>query len=359
MIVEKNVISMNNKNKVTLKSIAAECNVSAMSVSHALNPRKQHHVSKATREKILKAIEKHNYTRNLSASRLRRQKTECLTLVMGVRVMRGPQIAPDFDAHHEALSWGLVRGIITEARKFNYDVKLEALVDIGLTDDVIKHIKPELTDGVIFESSSETGEIIDYIKSLKIPYVVLNDSGLSKKAYISKTVSFSMESGIHTAIDELLKSGRKRIAYAGNDKSGFSNSCCKIIIDALKKKNIFNQDLMFNVKDFFDIKSLVSSWNGKLNFDALIGLNDTVADLFYKELSFAGFKIPEDCALIGIGGNPAYQGAGRSCISSIKLPFYELASEGVKSLIDIIESNHLCLQKNKFLETEFIKSKTS
>ena len=350
---------MTIKKKVTLKSIAAECNVSAMSVSHALNPAKQHHVSKSTREKILKAINKYNYTRNLSASRLRRQKTDCLTLVMGVRVMRGPQIAPDFDAHHEALSWGLVRGIITEARNFNYDVKLEALVDIGLTDDVIKHIKPELTDGVIFESSSETGEIIDYIESLDIPYVILNDSGLAKKTCPSKSISFNMESGMNTALEELIKSGYKKIAYAGNNRSGFSNNIHRIIVETLKKKKMFDDKLMFDVKNALDIKSLVSSWNNKLEFDALVGLNDTVADLFYKELSFAGFKIPKDCAIVGVGGNPAYQGAERSCISSVKLPFYELASEGVKSLIHMIENNQLLLQENKFLETEFIKSKTS
>ena len=350
---------MTQKKKITLKSIAAECNVSAMSVSHALNPAKQHHVSKATREKIFKAIKKYNYTRNLSASRLRRQKTDCLTLVMGVRVMRGPQIAPDFDAHHEALSWGLVRGIITEARNFNYDVKLEALVDIGLTDDVIKHIKPELTDGVIFESSSEMGEIIDYIDSLNIPYVILNDSGLAKKTCPSKSISFHMESGINAALEELIKSGHKRIAYAGNSKSGFSQNTHRIIVETLKKKKLFDENLMFDVRNFLDIKSLVSSWDSKLDFDALIGLNDTVADFFHKELSFAGFKIPEDCAIVGVGGNPAYQGAERSCISSIKLPFYELASEGVKSLIDMIENNQLHLPENKFLETEFLSSKTS
>jgi DNA-binding LacI/PurR family transcriptional regulator len=350
---------MNDKNKVTLKSIAAECNVSAMSVSHVLNPLKQHHVSKETREKILKVVEKYNYTRNVSASRLRRQKTDCITLIMGVRVMRGPQVAPDFDAHHDALSWGIVRGIITEARKFNYDVKLEALVDVGLTSDVINHIKPELTDGVIFESASEMKEVIDYIKSLKIPYVVLNDSGFKKESLKMKTVSFEMATGIHAAIDHLIASGRKKIAYAGSEKSIFSNNNFKIVMEALKEKNLFDEKLVFDVKNFMDIKKLVSGWGDELKFDALIGLNDTVGDLFYKELTFAGFKIPEDCAIIGIGGNPTYQTTGSSCISSVKLPFYELASEGANALVSMISKNQLTLPKNRYLQTEFIQSKTS
>jgi DNA-binding LacI/PurR family transcriptional regulator len=273
--------------------------------------------------------------------------------------MRGPQSAPDFDAHNDIMSWGIVRGIIIEARRFNYDVKLEALVDVGLTEDVINHIKPELTDGVIFESASEMEEVIEYIKSLEIPYVVLNSSGFKKESLKMKTVSFKMETGIRAAIDHLCSSGRKKIAYAGCERSVFSNNNFKIVMEALKEKNLFDEKLVFDVRNFMDIKKLVSRWGDKLEFDALIGLNDTVGDLFYKELTFAGFKIPEDCAIIGIGGVPIYQAPGSSCLSSVKLPFYELASAGGNALVSMIDKGQLTLPENRYLKTEFIKAKTS
>jgi len=61
-----------NSKKSTMKEIAEFAQVSISTVSHVIN--KTRHVDKETRERVLEAIEKLNYTPNIFARGLRGKK---------------------------------------------------------------------------------------------------------------------------------------------------------------------------------------------------------------------------------------------------------------------------------------------
>lgn len=71
------------KNKVTLRDIAREANVSVATVSYVLNNRNDQSISEATRKKILQIVNLYNYKLNLSAKRIASGKTNIIAMCLG------------------------------------------------------------------------------------------------------------------------------------------------------------------------------------------------------------------------------------------------------------------------------------
>lgn len=347
------------KGNVTLKTIAEKCGVSVMTVSRALNPRYSKSLRAETRDRIQEAAAKYQYTFNPIARRLKRQKVDAITLVMGPRVMTGPAVCPDFDAHHECNSWNMVRGVITEARRFSYDVKIESLLDRGLCDEVIAHIKPQLTDGVIFSNTSELEPIIQYIKTNGIPFIILEHNLDLMSVPGQPYVAINRAPGFLTAFNHLWDKGHRQVAFFGNQKQKMSNYTRKVFETYFTEKEAFDQSLVFDIGGIYDLRDLLSNFSGHFPFTAIQCLNDTMADFTVRELRYLGFRVPEDIAVIGIDGNPTYQKESTTCLSTVKLPWRELAETGTRALIDLIEDGENALKNSRLLESEFIPGKTS
>ena len=71
------------KNKVTLRDIAREANVSVATVSYVLNNRNDQSISEATRKKILQIVNLYNYKLNFSAKSIASGKTNIIALCLG------------------------------------------------------------------------------------------------------------------------------------------------------------------------------------------------------------------------------------------------------------------------------------
>lgn len=341
--------------RVTLKTIAEKCGVSVMTVSLALDPRKQNRLRPETCKRIWEVVKECGYVSNPAARRLKRQKTDAITVVMGPRVMKGPACAPDFDAHHESSSWGMIRGLITEARKYHYDIKIESLLDYGLTEDVIHHIKPHLTDGIIFYGYSELEPIIEYVKKTGIPYLII--SGEKNVDDTSNFVTIDREAAVYQAFKHLLEAGHNSIGFI-KCNSLSSQNLLSMFCNYFSNKGILNEKLIYTVKDFFGLRNLLEGFNGEFPFSALFCFNDVAADMTVRELRHMGIKVPGDIAVIGMNGNPVYSGEGKVNLSTIKMPWEELAKEGIRTLIDLIENNQKEMSYSKVITAEFVPGMT-
>lgn len=71
------------KNKVTLRDIAREANVSVATVSYVLNNRNDQSISEATRKKILQIVNLYNYKLNFSAKSIASGKTNIIAMCLG------------------------------------------------------------------------------------------------------------------------------------------------------------------------------------------------------------------------------------------------------------------------------------
>ncbi len=308
----------------------------------------------ATRDRVLEAVKQHGYKSNLTARRLKRQKTETITLVMAPRAMTGPMVAPDFGAHYESISWGIVKGVITEARRYNYDVKLEAMLgyDKEEEEEVIVHIKPQLTDGVF---TFYNGRMVDYLKDQGMPFLAVNESWAPDEMC---ALSIDRNTGYAEAVEQVLGKGHRRIAFAGCDQIISTHYKLDLLRKSLMAKDSFDEKLVFPVNNAFDVRKLLEKMNGSLPFSAIFCHNDTLADLVIRELRFLDVKVPEQVAVIGFDGNPAYRGEDRSNPASIVVPWQELAAVGTRRLIEAIENGDRRITETKTIPTFFDAGQT-
>jgi DNA-binding LacI/PurR family transcriptional regulator len=133
----------------------------------------------------------------------------------------------------------------------------------------------------------------------------------------------------------------------------------KIFKSYFSDKKAFDDNLIFNVDNIYDLRDLLKSFNGNFPFTALQCLNDTMADFTVRELRYMGIEVPEDIAVIGMDGNPTYQAKNGSHISTVKLPWQELAAVGARTLIGMIEQEENILRATKLIDAVFIPGKTS
>ena len=124
---------------ISLQTIAAECGVSAMTVSRALDPVKRELLSPETRALVTAAIEKYGYEGNVSARRLKSGRQEALTLIFTARPIP-PEGRTIFDAFTDARTLTMMKSALAEARRFRYELKLESSMAFGDGDEIIRRL---------------------------------------------------------------------------------------------------------------------------------------------------------------------------------------------------------------------------
>lgn len=196
-----------------LHSIAAECQVSAMTASRALDPVRQHTVASATRDRIVAVAARLGYQANPSARRLRSGRLQTITLVLGPRPS-DPRRGTGFDALTDIRRWSVLQAVLRQARAYNYEVKIEASLILGDCAGIIENLRPDLTDGIIFDTASAMEPVIDYVIKNKIPRIVIRSMGalgIPECPYLQ----LDRRPGLESAYRYFLARGFRHFAFFG------------------------------------------------------------------------------------------------------------------------------------------------
>ena len=346
-----------NNNQVTMKQIADECGVSMMTVSRALSVRHRDKLRPETRERVLAAVKKYAFLSNPAASRLKRHKLDTITLLIGARALAVHTLNPDFDAHYEKISWGIVKDAVSTARKYGYDIKLEPILES--CDEIIPHLDPRLTDGVLINSAYKHEPIIEHLQKIKMPYVIMASVETDIYKNTENHVIVDIEPGLRQAVEYLYNKGHRKIGFIGADLQTSRAFQEKIYEKLLHKKGVFNAKLFYSVHDAMGLRKLLVSFNGKFPFTALLCHNDAGADMAIKELRYMGIDVPGKIAVIGCDYNPTYQGAGSISLSTVELPRHDLVTQSVKLLIKTIDNESSDISCPVTIPARFIEGKTT
>jgi DNA-binding LacI/PurR family transcriptional regulator len=340
--------------RTTLKEVADECGVSLMTVSRALDPRHHNRMRPETRKRILQVVKKLNYVSDPAARRLKRRKTDVITLIVGRRFLSSPEVL-DFNPHFDDLSWGTVRGAIQEARKFNYELKIEAILNDDDYDQIVSHMQPHLTDGVILIVGCSNPQIYEHLEQQRLPYISAKFA--EGETPPGNVVTIERKYARIEAYKHIVESGRKKIAYIGSDKLFSSRCILTSFKDFYSDKGLYDDDLIYDVSDLFKLRELFSGFNGKPPFDALFCCNDTMADYAIREMRHMGIRVPEDVAVIGQDGNSVYMRPDRTNPATILCPWSELTATCVAELVKLIEVDSDS-KIEKSIPASFIKGHT-
>ena len=258
---------MRQKEKVTIYDISKKLNISAATVSRALND--SNRVSLKTKELVLKTAKALNYQQNALALALKSGRTFNVGVVVPyinhtffASVIRGKQLKTLLNTHIDGI-----------------------FISVSKTTEDVKHIEEVRDEGI---------PLIFFDRKKDI-------SGVS-------SVTINDYEGAYNATTHLIEQGYKKIAHIGGDhKLQIYKHRYDGYVAALNDHNIaIDENLIMQVSSTVEagIEAVKLLMKRKIAFDALFSASDYVALGGMRELRAHGFKIPEDIGVVGFSNEP-------------------------------------------------------
>jgi LacI family transcriptional regulator len=277
------------KQKITLKHIARELEVSISTVSKALKNSEE--ISRDTKEKIQAFAKLYNYKPNNIAISLKNKRTKNIGVII-----------PDI-VHHFFTT--VFRGIEKYANTKGYNV-IVCVSDESFDKEVINMeiLANGSVDGFIMSLSSETQLKNDYnhLKELieqGIPLVLFDRV---TDAVACDKVLINDKDGAYRAVTKLIENGRKKIALvATEDYLSVSKNRSDGYFQALKEQNIkIDKNLILRLPSMNSVEgNEMEEFFKNEKIDAVLCVNEIYAIHGMRIAQRLGYKIPEDIEFIG------------------------------------------------------------
>lgn len=280
------------KEKTTIHDIAKKLNITASTVSRALNDHPR--ISTETKKAVQRAAQKLNYQPNNIAAALRNGKSNIIGIVV-------PTVDRTFFS-------SVVRGIEEVANKSRYHVIICQTYDSYEKEvSTIDALLNARVDGIIASFSKETTNFDHYLKLKErdMPLILFDRS--NDNLEVSHIVIDDYIGGFK-ATEHLIQQGCKRIAhFTSIRKISIYKERLRGYIDALKQYGI-------PIDEKLIIESNLQLEDGRNSMKQLLRLPATPDGIFsasaygamgaLQVLKENDFKVPDDVALVGFSNEP-------------------------------------------------------
>jgi len=314
------------KQKITLKHIARELDVSISTVSKALKNSEE--IGRDTKEKIQAFAKLYNYKPNNIAISLKNKRTKNIGVII-------PNIV-----HHFFTT--VVRGIEHYANEKGYNV-IVCLSDESFDKEVInmEMLANGSIDGFIMSLSAGTEKNQDFnhlkeVTEQGIPLVLFDR--VTDEINCDKVLIDDVQ-GAYVATKKLLDEGRRKIALlTTEDFFSVSRNRNKGYAMALKDFGLeLNEDFILRLP-FMDIdEERIADFLNNIEPDALLSVNEIFGIYGMRVIQRKGLKVPEDISIIGFTDGLLAKHANPS-ITSVAQHGQLMGETAAKMLIDRVES---------------------
>lgn len=315
---------------VTLKDISAKSGYSVTTVSRALTGYDD--VSAETKAQILKIADELGYQPNYIARQLKAQRTYTIGLVMPAR---------DHTAEDDFFSM-LLKGITYEAARNGFDVLVSAIHNEHEEMEAYRRIAGgKRVDGMIFARTHRDDPRMDYLNSIKCPFIVhgrLTPDQDSDFHYID----VDSQLGIYMVVEYLIEMGHRNIgiilpgedvAFTPYRLAGYQQALEKYNI-TFDPQNCIHSDLTFEGGK----RATHELLNRERDLTAIVGCNDWMALGALTVAKERGLPVGEQFAVAGYDDIPASRHS-QPTLTTIRTPIFEIGEQLTQELIKLIESS--------------------
>lgn len=309
------------KKKVTIHDIAKELNVTASTVSRALQDHPR--ISDSTKKAVLKVAKKLNYQPNHIAAALRSGKSKILGIIV-------PNVDRSFFS-------SVVYGIEQIANKKGYNVMIvqshdEYKKEVATVDALLN----AKVDGIIASHAKETTDFSHFekVNYNNIPLIFFdraNDElGISQVLLDDFMASYK-------ATEHLIQQGCKRIAhFTSLRKVSIYKERLRGYHDALLANKLpFDENLVFNsdleLKDGQNIMQDII--NRKVSIDGILSASALGAMGAHQVCKESGLAIPGDVAIVGFS-NEVFTEYTEPAITSVEQHSLEMGQTAANIFFD-------------------------
>lgn len=327
------------KKESTIRDIALKLNISVSTVSRAL--RNMPEVNKETREMVMKVAKKMNYEPNRVAQSLRINRTSTIGVIV-----------PEVEMHFFS---SIISGIQETANRLGYNVMFCQSNESYETELAnIQTLFSSRVDGLLISLSRETDDPAHINSLLEKNFPLVLFDRVFDDLNTSKVIVDDYE-GAFKAVEYILKTGCKNIAYLGGPKNlSISNSRLAGYLDALKQGNARQEPLIVHSEglEVGAARAAEQLLEMETPPDAIFCFNDPVAIKALQVVKQKGLSIPEDISLVGFTNDPVSALISPS-LTTVTQPSYEMGKTAAELLIKHIAAKDY-QEEVKVLQTELV-----
>lgn len=319
-----------NQNRVTIKDIALQCNVTANTVSRAL--RDDRKISEATIQKIKKTAIEMGYVRNNMASAMRSGSSHLISIIVD-----------DLPNPHYST---LIDKIDYLLKKNGYDIMI--LCSHGKIEESLKMANlsiSNLVNGIIYFPDSSDRNVPERIKKNHIPLVLVDRAVPGIETDVVRMDDY--KGGTLAAKCLYLAGHRKFLYICGPEGNGAQPLRQQGFLDGLSQYGIspseiriIRGDQICPIPDSEELFHLLQP----IRCTGIFSFNDQIAYSVMNALQDHGCRVPEDISMIGFD----HIRSGMPCLQP-------LSSIGCENAGDLAERTvELLLRRIENPECEFM-----
>ena len=311
---------------VTIKDVARECNVSPMTVSWVMNkPERVHHL---TRERVIAAIERLNYSPSAVARGLVRQRMNTLGVVRvgSVRVMSDPYFGHKLE------------GVLTRSHDKEQKTLLYIEDDWSKASEAISRFSDRQADGLLLIVPVDADSVFEVLECRGVPFVIIGDS--RPEANLTTVDVDNVETG-RIATQCLLDAGHRRIAHISGPyrhvSAGLRLEGYKLALRAagIEMNPLLVAEGDYTIESGYSCASQLLEVARSERPSAIFCADDPMAFGAMDYLSEMGFKVPEDISLIGVNGGQDARDRG---LTTLRQPFEAIGELATDLMLEMIET---------------------
>ena len=333
------------KRKPTIKDIAKACDVSLSTVSLVLNnsPR----ISEETRRRVLAAVKKQGYVRNVHAQGLVSRSSRVLSVAV-------PDLSHVFaDIYFGEIVSGVYDHASAEGYKMLLDIAGENFIE---SREYLNILQTRRADGMLFIASSVNDVYLRDLEKEDYPFLLVNhyfpDSSLD-------FLSVDYKACARTAADHLLQLGHRRIGLIAGTNTFTGLDFRDAFIARCRKAGLGEADVPCEESEwdqeggFEAARRLLAE---KPDLTAIMGTNDRMAIGAMRYLHTHAARIPDDVSVMGMDDTKA----GRFTtpgLTTIRLDLYEIGRQACARLLEMVQGRRSSCQE--FIQASLVEREST
>jgi len=311
---------------VTIKDIARLAGVSPSTVSRVVSNHPR--ISPETSRKVKAIMEEQGYHPNVMAKSLVSKTTQTLGIML-------PRPAEELFQNY--FFGELLRGIVTQATRMNYDLLMTtATSSSDEVNTISRLVRGRRVDGVLLLASKRDDPLIAFLSKEKFPFVLIGRS----EAY--PDAAMVDNNNILTAYDatnHLISQGHERIGFvSGPPDLTLSHDRLLGYQQALSEHGLETRAEWIVEGEFLQesgFRAMSQFMSLPERPTAIVVIDDNVAFGVLRGLSELGYRVPDDISLVSFN-NIALSELASPPLSSVDIGTYQLGYTAVQSLLRVI-----------------------
>lgn len=278
-----------------IAELAKIAGVSAGTVSRALANKSV--VNARTRERIQALARKHGFQVNQMASKLRRQKTGVIAVVIPLGHDERQHISDPF-------FMTLLGALADELTETGYDLMLSRAIPQQDPAWLDRIVNSGMVDGVMMIGQSDQ---FDEIEKVARDYAPLVAWGSNKHGQVHCSVGTDNRAGGRLAAQYLIDQGHRSLVFLG-DTTGIEiaeryRGADAAVAEFGKGASMQHVPVHLSIDEMTDeIADALTGLEGEI--DGVVAASDAIAMATIRQLDSRGIKVPDDVAVIGFDDLP-------------------------------------------------------